>query len=470
MARSRLRGAVGRGAKAVTAVVRRFGSSEHGNIGMMFGLAVIPFTLFVGAGVDIGRWLHARQETISAMDAAVLAGARALQLDSSNTSAAVTVAKSFYSENTKGRLALLDDSIAFSAADNNTTFRSNGNAHIETPFLALANVKSLPLLKSNGTEYSKAVLSAGGKSETSIEISVMLDVTGSMKGDKFTDMKTAATDLVNIVIPDSTSGNKVKIAVVPFAEGVRLPSSANAAARGNPANPLKVPYTYWNGNKNVTADYTYTPTGCVAERTGTNKYTDVAPGAGNYVLTVYDYTGDNAVACELTADDEVLPLTSNKTTLTNKIKNLDLSGTTAGQIGTAWAWYTLSPNWNALWSSSPAQAYSPGKLQKIAVLMTDGEYNTEYDAKGIKTGETGAGNAANSDSTTQARAVCAAMKKAGITVYAVGFDLGGNQTATTTLSGCATDSTKFYNTTTGDQLKQAFRDIALKINQLYLTH
>ncbi len=43
-------------------------------------------------------------------------------------------------------------------------------------------------------------------------------------------------------------------------------------------------------------------------------------------------------------------------------------------------------------------------------------------------------------------------------------------TATTTLSGCATDSTKFYNTTTGDQLKQAFRDIALKINQLYLTH
>ncbi len=151
MARSRSCAAVARGAKAAASVVRRFGASERGNIGMMFGLAVIPFTLFVGAGVDIGRWLHARQETISAMDAAVLAGARALQLDSSNTSAAVTVAKSFYSENTKGRLALLDDNIAFSAADNNTTFRSNGNAHIETPFLALANVKSLPLLKSNGS-------------------------------------------------------------------------------------------------------------------------------------------------------------------------------------------------------------------------------------------------------------------------------------------------------------------------------
>ncbi len=120
-------------------------------------------------------------------------------------------------------------------------------------------------------------------------------------------------------------------------------------------------------------------------------------GSGNYVLTVYDYTGDNNDACTLSADDEVLPLTSDKTTLTNKIKNLDIAGSTAGQIGTAWAWYLLSPNWKALWPSSAALAYSPGKLQKIAVLMTDGEYNLQYDAKGIITGETGAGSAANGD-------------------------------------------------------------------------
>ena len=452
-------GAIVRGANAVASVVRRFGASERGNIGMIFGLAVIPFTLFVGAGVDIGRWLHAREETISAMDAAVLAGARALQLDSTDTGAAITAAKSFYSENTKGRLTLLDDSIAFSAADNNTTFRSTGNAHIETPFLALANVKSLPLLKSNGTEYSKALLSVGGKSETSIEISVMLDVTGSMRGQKFTDMKAAATDLVNIVIPDSTSANTVKIGIIPFAEGVRLPANANTTARGSPASTVSgTVSTMWGS-----FPWSYDSTKCVAERTGTNKYTDVAPGPGNYVMTVY---GD----CGLTPNDETLPLTANNGLLTAKIKNLDLAGSTAGQIGTAWAWYLLSPNWNALWTSSAAQAYNPSKLQKIAVLMTDGEYNTEYDAKGIQTGQMGAGNAANGDSTTQARAVCAAMKTAGITVYAVGFDLDGNQTATTTLSGCATDSTKFYNTTTGDQLKQAFRDIALKINQLYLTH
>ncbi len=147
------------------------------------------------------------------------------------------------------------------------------------------------------------------------------------------------------------------------------------------------------------------------------------------------------------------------------------SGGTAGQIGTAWAWYTLSPNWNSIWSSSSshAAAYGTANLQKIAILMTDGEYNTEYDANGVSTSDSNGGSAANGTATTQARALCTGMKAKGITVYTVGFDLGGNQTAIDTLSQCATDSSKYYNADNGEELKQAFRDIALKISQLYLT-
>jgi hypothetical protein len=102
--------------------------------------------------------------------------------------------------------------------------------------------------------------------------------------------------------------------------------------------------------------------------------------------------------------------------------------------------------------------------------MTDGEYNLQYDAKGITTGESGAGAAANGDSTTQARSICTAMKATGITVYTVGFALGGNQTAIQTLSQCATNAGTAYTADNGSQLQQAFRDIALKITQLYLTH
>jgi hypothetical protein len=58
------------------------------------------------------------------------------------------------------------------------------------------------------------------------------------------------------------------------------------------------------------------------------------------------------------------------------------------------------------------------------------------------------------------------MKNTGIIVYSVGFALGGNQLATNTLKNCATSTAHFYDTTTGDQLRQAFRDIALKISTL----
>jgi hypothetical protein len=60
------------------------------------------------------------------------------------------------------------------------------------------------------------------------------------------------------------------------------------------------------------------------------------------------------------------------------------------------------------------------------------------------------------------------MKAAGVEVYTVGFQLD-SQIAIDTLSSCATDASHFYNSTSGDALRQAFRDIALKISSIYLT-
>ena len=84
--------------------------------------------------------------------------------------------------------------------------------------------------------------------------------------------------------------------------------------------------------------------------------------------------------------------------------------------------------------------------------------------------------AANGCSTTQARVLCTAMKQQGISIYTIGFDLGGNQTAIDTLSQCATapatptDPALFHNVTSGVQLQQPFHDIALKLTSLYLSN
>ena len=132
----------------------------------------------------------------------------------------------------------------------------------------------------------------------------------------------------------------------------------------------------------------------------------------------------------------------------------------------------LSPNWSSLWSSSSTPAaYGTAKLKKIAILMTYGEYNTQYTSKGVDDGSssfTSCPNAANGCSSAQAIAQCTAMKAKGIEVYTIGFQLGGSQIAIDTLSNCATDASHFYNSATGDALKAAFNDIALKISTLYL--
>ncbi|MFA7305038.1 MAG: pilus assembly protein [Hyphomicrobium sp.] len=447
--------------------IEKFARDTRGDVAILFGLMALVLFAMIGLAVDYGRFVNARSQTIAATDAAVLAGARALQTNGGDQAAALKVAQSYYAQATKSRLSLSTDTINFAIADNATAMVTTGNAIITTPFMGLAGTASLPILRKDGSDYSKAVLAVGGNAELNLEISMMLDITGSMAGQKLVDMKSAASDLINIVVWTDQSKFTSKVAIVPFAYDVRPPSAALTKARGTVStSAVKISGT------------NYYPSDCVVERTGTEKYTDAAPASGKYVMTHYtsSTTGSGSSkkgVCDVAASAEMLPLTSEKTTLLSKINGLQTAGSTAGHIGTAWAWYMLSPSWSTLWaaSSKPA-AYGADNLRKIAVLMTDGEYNTQYTSQGIPDGSnslTKCPNAANGVcSSAQAVSQCTAMKAKGIEVYTVGFQLD-NQTAIDTLTKCATDTSHFYNSTTGDALKAAFRDIALKISTLYLS-
>lgn len=107
-------------------------------------------------------------------------------------------------------------------------------------------------------------------------------------------------------------------------------------------------------------------------------------------------------------------------------------------------------------------------LKKVVVLMTDGAYNTK-----------GAHNYGDASAMAQtisdnAVALCTNMKAAGVKVYTVGFALGGNTMAINTLNACATSdptdppaqSSYFFNTSTGTELRAAFRHIALQLSTL----
>jgi Flp pilus assembly protein TadG len=489
-----------RRASAVARLLGRF-RDDAGNVAIIFGLLAVVLMLAVGAAIDMGRWLHARDQTVAAIDAGVLAGGRALQTSSGDEGAAVAAATKFYKQNVATRLPIVGtDSVTFKMAGNKQGITADGTAYIATPFLSFAGIEQLPLVTTSKTEFSGAGSQIGMKSGDT-EIAVMLDVTGSMAGQKLTDLKDAAKDLVEVVTLANTQGTKyhTKVALIPFSEDIRLPTTtARNKARGTGLPACKQmkkstgAFTNSCPTQSNQNEYTnYYLSDCVVERTGTAKYNDDAPTTNKYVMAHYTTqstgSGSNKKGvCTVPASTAIQPLTDDKATLLSKINGLTAAGGTAGHLGTAWAWYTLSPNWNALWATAnqakpyPTAAEKEDKaaVTKVAILMTDGEYNTQYDSNGVAADANKTSNCSKSAnkpdcSTQQARALCAAMKTLhsnGIEVYTIGFDVGGvNSTASQTLSQCASDPTKYYNADDGEELKQAYRDIAIKLTSLYLS-
>jgi Flp pilus assembly protein TadG len=449
--------------RALAHAARRFSSDARGDVAILFGLMALALFMMIGLAVDYGRYVNARSQTIAATDAAVLAGARALQTNGGDQASALKVAEAYYAQATKNRITLSNDTVDFAVADNSTAVVATGNAMLATPFMGLAGIKSLPVLHRDGSDYSKAVLAVGGNAELNLEISMMLDVSGSMgEGSKLQDMKDAANDLVDIVVWEDQSEYSSRVAIVPFSSDVYPTADLFLAATG-----------VSNTTKTSAVETDNFGSACVAERPGQD-YSDTAPGPNHYVLREYTqvrrpkkntkYIGP----CGIDESGMLVPMTNDKSVLHNKIDNLKDGGNTAGHVGTAWTYYMLSPKWaSVLPTGSKPVAYGTANTKKIAILMTDGEYNQEHDSKGVATSSSK--NSVNgTDSPSQAKKLCTDMKTNGIEVYTVGFMLD-NQTAINTLSNCASDAAHFYNSTTGDALKAAFRDIALKISTLYLS-
>ena len=190
----------------------------------------------------------------------------------------------------------------------------------------------------------------------------------------------------------------------------------------------------------------------MTERTGDKRFTDDAPTTG--FNAIYDTNEESARECS--PNQIVRGLTHNRTELLDQIATFEASGSTAGHLGTAWAWYTLSPNWNGIFNQGGgAVAYGKAKTKKIAVLMTDGEYNTYY--------ASGQGN-----SVAQARALCDGMKAQGIEIYTIGFKLDSD-TAIATMQYCATSSNHYFQADNSEQLMNSFRQIAYRSVPLHLS-
>lgn len=389
---------------------------------ILFALLLFPLMGLAGLALDVTRVYSVRANMLDALDAGTLAGAIHYKRTGKVEEAKTVMAK-YYGVNFH---SIVKTPVTFTVTEaDSKTGKFSASAHQDVPtyFMPLFNIKSLP-----ANAVSEATATG-----MQLEMSVVMDTTGSMAGAKLSDLKKAGNDLLDI-FEKYMMRDIARLALVPFADAVNLGADASKFSEwqaGNVGATRKQKTT-----TGVTA--TFKRTNCVTE-TGAN----------------YTVDGNCAPPNALTT------LTTNTAGLRTSINGLVAKGSTAGHLGTMWGGKMLDPA-RSLYTGPKSG------LMRVAIIMTDGEYNTQY-CKGIKDQnsalvedfELKANCAAAKSSTAQAADACKAMKDSGVEVYVIGFQV---QTAQKTpLTACATDDKHAYFPYSGASLRDSFQAIGYAV-------
>lgn len=454
-------------------MMRRLWHDRRGNFAMIMAILAPTLVLSAGYGVNVAQLSTARSNLLAALDSAVTSTARDISIGVIKPEDAEKMIEVFLRANGQ-RIFSEGDRVQLESVIIDRfrkTVMAEASVEVDAifPFFGAANHNKIT------TE------SAAMYSDRKIEVAMMLDVTGSMaksrNSDKIGDLKTAAT----IAVEELLSGNKhsadrIRVALIPYAEAVNVGALAASTVfyevRSGPDLPPPLDDKYWK-NPPRRAD------NCATERKmpdGSADFSDDAPTTSRWDTKGKEYKAlvnrdDRLSSCPSAS---IVPLTTNEAALKTAINSFRANGYTGGSIATQWTYYMLSPNWrnviaDARLGEGPADP-DPDKLSKIAILMTDGEYNTVFPEVSSRENV----NSQEKRSATNARSLCTKMKQDGIEVFTIGFALPSKEGAAARkiLEDCASPDTPltkhFYDAATGDQLKKAFQDIVRNIERLAL--
>ncbi len=392
------------------APLRRLRSDEGGGTAIIFALSILPLVAGAGMAVDGLYAFMVRSELGHAVDAAALAGARAFYDPTRDTQV-----EQFFRANFRGGVPV--EPLTISADEASGIVSVSAAATAPTHLMKLFGFDSVRVEASAAAQ----IMGAGG-----MEMALVLDVTGSMKGSKLQSLKAAASDLLDTLYRDKETVKDLWVGVVPFAGRVNIK-----------------PHRDWMTSQPLLWQLWWA--GCADERSGARANDDSPPSEerfpeftpGGSVLNAWQYCPPNPV----------LPLTAEKSRITAVIDDLEAEGNTRTDIGMAWGWRVLSPRWRGVWESGstwPAN-YDSTKVRKVVVLMTDGE-NTPHQS----------GDPQSEAQTYSLLAeTCEAMKAEGITIYTITFQ--APEDLDPIYAGCATTPEHhFINAPTEEALEQAF--------------
>lgn len=404
---------------------------------------VMPVLLLLAVStIDYANASRLRTAASSSLDAALLAAAREISIGQLEEDDVEEFVNEFY-EATMASKSLNAASIgSVTASYNAETGRIAG-------FVSGASNSTLNhILNPDGVDVG--INAEVTVSLLNVEIALVLDVTGSMRGSRLAALQDAAEELIDTLIPEgSNSGglSEVRVSLVPYSDLVNVGSFEEEITG------------YSSGES------------CVYERRGGLAFSDIRPfgplpGANrddddeaNYPPNGNGLRNSKTLITHprnfrgyICGNPEIVPLTSASGTLRSEINGLTASGWTAGHIGIQWGWYTLSPEFSGVWpaGSTPTE-YGDEETLKVMVVMTDGAFNTWYEA--------GQGN-----SFSQGESLCDAIRDTGIEIYTVG--LMTRTSEENFLRNCANTPDHYFDATSSSGLVDAFREIGQRLSSI----
>ena len=498
-------------ARGMSIRCRHFAASPHGNVAIIFGLCLLPLLMAAGVAIDLSRALIVRERLGHTLDTAALAVGSKLGLTDDQRQAMV---QEFFAANYPPSALGTPKDIQIAA--DTTTVTASAAADVPTTILQLFGYDVLTV----------AADVAVTRQLTRLEVVMILDNTGSMAGSKIAALKTAASDLVNILSEDSPPGY-LKFALVPFANAVNVGTQALAKgwidsnaqsdiAGENFTSPPKakvldlydkIPNRSWNG--------------CIEERKPPYDLSDDAPTAGNANTLWLPYFAPDEPnlsgysnsylpdGISGTADQRqrylgkynnvnaasglgplsgctvapITPLTGDKSAILNAVASMGADGNTHIPIGIAWGRRVLSPGE----PYTEGVAYDAVDWKKAAIILTDGDNTiaatsnhnkSRYSAYGyLANGRLGTTNASTFESKLDEKTAlaCTELKSAGkdaggqgVEVFTITFNVT-NSGIKTLMRNCASSDANYFNSPSNSELQAAFRAIASALSNLRLS-
>jgi len=203
-------------------ILKRFRRDESGSFAVTFGALVIVLVATSGAVVDFTYTQTARSRAQNALDSAALALQREIaevNAGSKTKTAAEADIKTKAQAMLRERLA---DNAITATVDTAVIDATQGKLDltasltVPTAFVQLVGIRSISArLASQVTQGSK-----------DLEVSVALDITGSMAGTKIADLKSATNTLIGLIVKTVQTPTYSKMAIIPWSVAVNMSLSS----------------------------------------------------------------------------------------------------------------------------------------------------------------------------------------------------------------------------------------------------